>query len=126
MATASRMESEVAETIDPSGIAILTDADVRAWVARDGGALDAPARVAARAPVPTVPVAQLVEEPSGRRPGPQPLAPPPPAPLVGQTAVTPVVTRLRALLRDRVTLQAAFVLHEVLGPPKCRRRNVGV
>ena len=44
------------------GLAILTDAAVRAWVAHGEGSLDAPARAAARAPVPTVPVAQLAIE----------------------------------------------------------------
>jgi CBS domain-containing protein len=47
---------------EASGVAILTDADVRAWVAHGGGSLDAPARAAARRPVPTVPVAQLAIE----------------------------------------------------------------
>jgi CBS domain-containing protein len=46
----------------PGSVAILTDAEVRAWVAREDCSLDAPARVAARAPVPTVPVAQLAIE----------------------------------------------------------------
>jgi CBS domain-containing protein len=46
----------------PSSIAILTDADLRAWVSREGCSLDAPARAAARTPVPTVPVGQLAVE----------------------------------------------------------------
>jgi CBS domain-containing protein len=46
----------------PSSIAILTDGDVRDWVAKEGCSLDAPARAAARTPVPTVPVDQLAVE----------------------------------------------------------------
>ena len=43
-------------------LGILSDADVRRWVAGDGGTIDAPLRAAARAPVPTVPVGQLAVE----------------------------------------------------------------
>ncbi len=41
---------------------IITDADVRAGVAAEGISLDAPARLIARSPVPTVPVGQLAVE----------------------------------------------------------------
>ena len=44
------------------GLAILTDASVRAAVAVDGVQLDAPARAATRSPVPTVPPTQLAIE----------------------------------------------------------------
>jgi CBS domain-containing protein len=43
-------------------LGILTDAGVRAAVAADGSALDAPAASAARTPVPTVPASQLAIE----------------------------------------------------------------
>jgi len=43
-------------------LGILTDAAVRAAVAADGGALDGPASIAARTPVPTVPATQLAIE----------------------------------------------------------------
>jgi CBS domain-containing protein len=45
-----------------SELGILTDADVRAWVARGEPAGEAPVRALARTPVPTVPVAQLAVE----------------------------------------------------------------
>ena len=48
--------------LDDGGLGILTDADVRAAVAVGGVSLDAPARAAARAPVPTVPPTQLAIE----------------------------------------------------------------
>ena len=47
---------------DDGGLAILTDASVRAAVAVDGVQLDAPARAATRSPVPTVPPTQLAIE----------------------------------------------------------------
>jgi CBS domain-containing protein len=46
----------------PPALAILTDGDVRRWLARGEGSLEAPARAAARSPVPTVPVGQLAVE----------------------------------------------------------------
>lgn len=46
----------------PNPIAMLTDGDVRAWLARGDGSLDAPASAAARTPVPSVPVSQLAVE----------------------------------------------------------------
>ena len=48
--------------IDGGGLGILSDAGVRAAIAVDGVPLDAPARVAARSPVPTVPPTQLAIE----------------------------------------------------------------
>ena len=48
--------------VDDGGLAILTDASVRAAVAVDGVQLDAPARHAARSPVATVPPTQLAIE----------------------------------------------------------------
>ena len=47
---------------DGGGLGILTDASIRAAVAVDGVPLDAPARVAARTPVATVPPTQLAIE----------------------------------------------------------------
>ena len=46
----------------PAGLGIVSDGDVRAWIAREGGSLDAPARTAARMPVPSVPAGQLAVE----------------------------------------------------------------
>jgi CBS domain-containing protein len=46
----------------PDGLAMLTDGDVRRWAARHDGSLDAPARAAARSPVPSVPIGQLAIE----------------------------------------------------------------
>lgn len=46
----------------PGTIAILADAELRAYLARADGSLEAPARAAARTPVPTVPVGQLAVE----------------------------------------------------------------
>jgi CBS domain-containing protein len=46
----------------PNGLGILADGDIRAWVSREDCSLDAPARAAARSPVPTVPVGQLAVE----------------------------------------------------------------
>jgi len=48
--------------VDDGGLAILTDASVRAAVAVDGVQLDAPARAAARSPVASVPPTQLAIE----------------------------------------------------------------
>ena len=48
--------------IDGGGLGILSDAGVRAAIAVDGVPLDAPARAAARSPVPTVPPTQLAIE----------------------------------------------------------------
>ncbi|HTU87793.1 MAG TPA: putative nucleotidyltransferase substrate binding domain-containing protein [Solirubrobacteraceae bacterium] len=48
--------------LDGDRVGILTDAGVRAAVAADGAALDAPVRAAARTPVPTVPADQLAIE----------------------------------------------------------------
>jgi CBS domain-containing protein len=43
-------------------IGILSDSEVRAWMAHDGGGLEAPVRNVARTPVGTVPVGQLAVE----------------------------------------------------------------
>jgi CBS domain-containing protein len=43
-------------------LGIVTDAEIRAWVAAGGVSLDAPLREIARSPVPTVPVSQLAIE----------------------------------------------------------------
>jgi len=48
--------------VDGGGLAILTDASLRAAVVIEGVPLDAPARLAARSPVPTVPPTQLAVE----------------------------------------------------------------
>jgi CBS domain-containing protein len=46
----------------PNGTAMLSDGDVRAFIARPDGSLDAPASAAARTPAPSVPVGQLAVE----------------------------------------------------------------
>ncbi len=61
-------------------------------------------------------------------PAPAPAAEPavPQAPIVvlpTPPPVSPVVARLRALLRDRSSLQTAIALREVLDRPKCQRRG---
>jgi hypothetical protein len=38
--------------------------------------------------------------------------------------LSPAATAIRDMFRNPQTLAAAIVLHEVLGPPKCRRRRV--
>jgi CBS domain-containing protein len=48
--------------LDGGGIGIVTDASVRSALAVEGVPLDAPARLAARTPVPTVPATQLAVE----------------------------------------------------------------
>jgi CBS domain-containing protein len=48
--------------LDDDELAIVTDAEVRARVAGDGVGADAPLRMIARAPVPTVPIGQLAIE----------------------------------------------------------------
>jgi len=48
--------------LDGERLGVLTDAGVRAAVARAGTALDAPVRAAARSPVPTVPPSELAIE----------------------------------------------------------------
>ena len=48
--------------LDADKLGIVTDAEVRAAVAGDGGALEAPVRAIARTPVATVPVGQLAIE----------------------------------------------------------------
>ena len=44
----------------------------------------------------------------------------PAMPTVGES---PVAVALRGLFRTPETLAAAIVLHEVIGPPRCRRRR---
>jgi hypothetical protein len=74
-------------------------------------------------PQPTaVPVAKLVPAERPSTPAPPP-PPPPPTVVLPAAPLSPVAARVRALLRDQVALQSAFVLHEVLGRPKCRRRQ---
>ena len=46
---------------------------------------------------------------------------PTPRPLAGKGA--PAVAQLHAMLRSPQSVQAAILLHEVLGPPRCRRRR---
>jgi len=52
-----------------------------------------------------------------------PLAPPPQPPGRPAPKVSPAVAQLHALLRSPQAAQAGILLHEVLGPPRCRRRR---
>ncbi len=58
----SRDTSVLLVDLPDGGLGIVTDAEVRAFVAANGAALDAPLRAALRAPAPTVPVGQLAVE----------------------------------------------------------------
>ena len=71
----------------------------------------------------TLPLARPVVDPSAPVPRVQP-TPALPAPVIQkwEGPISPLTARVGALLQDRGALQAAFVLHEVLGPPRCRRR----
>ncbi len=53
-----------------------------------------------------------------------PVLSPPPAPMVTTVPekLSPAAAQLRALLRSPQTLRVAVLLHEVLGPPRCKRR----
>jgi hypothetical protein len=62
-------------------------------------------------------------------PVPVPVAAPAPPQLVrpakAAPAVPPAATLLVELLNDRRSVRAAVLLHEVLGLPLCRRRQMG-
>jgi hypothetical protein len=50
--------------------------------------------------------------------------PPPPAVKVSSRPMPALLAQLMPLLRSRQTMRAAFVLHEILGPPLCHQRKV--
>jgi hypothetical protein len=95
-----------------------------------------PVEVARPIPRPEPPPAPVAEPPRRVAPIATPAPPPPPEPappprpvVVSPTTavpVSPVVARLRALLRDRTSLQTAIALREVLDRPKCQRGGRGV
>jgi hypothetical protein len=55
-----------------------------------------------------------------------PAPPPPPPPVMPQLAprpVSPAIAQIHYMLRSPQSVQAAILLQEVLGPPRCRRRR---
>jgi hypothetical protein len=85
-----------------------------------------PARPSAR------PAAELLEvvpvdKPAASKPAPPsspPSEPAPRPPVVQRIPLSPTLTQLLPLFRSRQTVRAAFVLHEILGPPRCRQKKV--
>jgi hypothetical protein len=90
-----------------------------------------------RPPAPAKPIVLQLAEPEPPRPQPRAeFAPPPPpsapaaapparvaeVPQVATQPASPVVSQVRQLLRSPRSAAAAFVLREVLGAPRCRRR----
>ena len=87
---------------------------------------------------PAKPIVLQLAEPEPPRPQPRPEfapAPPPRAPAAALPApvadvarvvpqpASPVLAQVRQLLRSPRSAAAAFVLREILGPPRCRRRR---
>jgi hypothetical protein len=75
--------------------------------------------VAAPPPVPAPPPLEgvgvaAVEPPSSRAPQ-----------VMIRSRTTPAAAQLGSLLRSPQALQAAVLLHEILGPPRCRHRSIG-
>lgn len=68
------------------------------------------------------PVVELVVEPVVTPVDLTPLLPTSPSPSTTERTVSPAVTQLMKLLRNPQSLRTAFMLQEVLGPPRCRRR----
>jgi hypothetical protein len=67
-----------------------------------------------------VPAPVPVARPAERAPRPPEPPPPPPRP-APSVPVSSAGGQLMALLRSPQTLQTAVLLHEILGPPRCRR-----
>jgi hypothetical protein len=84
-------------------------------------------RPASTQPAP-VPVVRPVSQAPTSVPQPAPAAPftPPVAQRLPAPPVSPVMARVFALLRERTSLQSAFLLREILDRPKCQRgRGIG-
>ena len=67
---------------------------------------------------PAFPVPAAPEPPLSARPE---ASTRPPAPQASRRPLSPILRQLLPLLQSRQSLRAGFVLHEILGPPKCRQ-----